>query len=72
MKTGALVESKLPSKLDPKEITFIIDEFQMNINTLNSSDTGFFPIYDDGVEGGDIGGFDAGGAGGEGGGGGGE
>jgi hypothetical protein len=72
LKTGALVESKLPSKLDPKEITFIIDEFQMNINTLNSSDTGFFPIYDAGVEGGDSGGFDAGGAGGDGGGGGGE
>ena len=61
LKTGALVESKLPSKLDTEEITFLIDEFQMNINTLNYSDTGFFPIYDAG----DIGGFDAGVAGGD-------
>ena len=70
LKTEALVESKLPSKLDPKQITFVIDEFQMNINTLNSSDSGFFPIYDAGVEGGDTGGIDFGSAGGDGGGGG--
>ena len=72
LKTEALVESKLPSKLDPKQITFVIDEFQMNINTLNSSDTDFFPIYDAGVEGGDTGGIDFGSTGGDGGGGGGE
>ena len=65
-------ENRLPSKLDPKEITFVIDEFQMNINTLNSQDAGFFPIYDTGVEGGDSGGFDVGSAGGNGGVGGGE
>ena len=31
-------ESKLPSKLNPKEITFLIDEFQIDINTLPNSD----------------------------------
>jgi len=72
LKTEALVESKLPSKLDPKQITFVINKFQMNINTLNSSYTGFFPIYDAGVEGGDSGGIEVGSAGGDGGGGGGE
>ena len=72
LKTKTLVESKLPSKLDPKQITFVINKFQMNINTLNSSYTGFFPIYDAGVEGGDSGGIEVGSAGGDGGGGGGE
>ena len=36
--TGSLNESKLPSKLNPKEITFLIDEFQIDINTLPNSD----------------------------------
>ena len=36
--TGSLNESKLPSKLNPKEITFLIDEFQVDINTLPNSD----------------------------------
>jgi hypothetical protein len=67
LKTGALTETKLDSKLDPKEIYFVIDEFQMNINTINSSDSGFFPIYDAGSssDGGDFSGGDAGGGGGE-------
>lgn len=73
LNTGSLDESKLPSKLNPKEITFVIDEFQMNINTLNTSDSGYFPIFDGGIVGGDSGSFDAGAAGGgDGGGGGGE
>ena len=64
LRTGALTETKLPSKLDSKETYFIIDEFQMNINTINSSDSGFFPLYDAGLsaDGGDVGGgFDGGG-----------
>lgn len=71
LKTGALAETKLPSKLDSKKIKFIIDEFQMNVNLLNSSDTGFFPIHDGGtsLDGGDIGVGDAGGIDGSGGGG---
>ena len=62
--TGSLTESKLPSNLDSKEITFIIDEFQMNVNTLPSSEAGYFPIIDGGGDmgGGDMGGGDGGAA----------
>ena len=63
-KNGALTETQLPSKLNSKEITFIIDEFQMNINTLGSADTGHYLIQDGGgdASGSDFGG-DAGGGG---------
>jgi uncharacterized membrane protein len=65
-KNGALTETQLPSKLNSKEITFIIDEFQMNINTLGSADTGHYLMHDGGgggdASGGDFGG-DAGGGG---------
>ena len=69
-KNGALTETQLTSKLNSKEITFIIDEFQMNINTLGSADTGHYLMHDGGggdasggdASGGDFGG-DAGGGG---------
>ncbi|MEK9613552.1 MAG: hypothetical protein VW080_06465 [Flavobacteriaceae bacterium] len=66
--TGSIRESRLPSKLDAKEITFIVDEFQININTIPSSEAGYIPIMDsgfvgDGGHGGDMGGGDGGGGG---------
>jgi outer membrane protein assembly factor BamB len=35
--TGSLRESKLPNKINPKEVVFLIDEFEMQINTLPGS-----------------------------------
>jgi hypothetical protein len=66
--TGSIRESRLPSKLDAKEITFILDEFQININTIPTSEAGYVPIMDtgfagDGGHGGDMGGGDGGGGG---------
>tara|TARA_B100000767_G_scaffold265465_2_gene281544 strand:+ start:2161 stop:2769 length:609 start_codon:yes stop_codon:yes gene_type:complete len=61
---GSLGESKLPSKINPKETIFLIDEFQMKINTLpgTSSDAGMVMATGDaGGDGG--GGGDAGGGG---------
>ena len=39
---GKLTESKLPDRLNAKDLTlgFILDEFQININNLPSSDSG--------------------------------
>ena len=50
------------------EITFIVDEFQININTISSSEAGYIPIMDSGFvgdsgHGGDMGGGDGGGGG---------
>ena len=66
---GKLTESKLPHKLNAKDLTsaFILDEFQININNFPSSDSGHMIMGDAG--GADAGGAvgDAGGAGGDGG-----
>ena len=59
---GNLSESKLPNKIDPKEVGLVLDEFQININNLPSAGGDYGAIY-----GGDAGGGDA--AGGDGGGG---
>ncbi len=68
--TGSISESELPSKLNNKKITFIIDEFQININNLSSDATGNGTFHDivnigdvggDGGGSGDFGGVDAGG-----------
>ena len=55
-------ETKLPNKIDPKELGVILDEFQININSMPSSDSGYVFIGDAGG-GGDIAGGDAGGGG---------
>tara|TARA_B110000211_G_scaffold48330_1_gene52397 strand:- start:13 stop:645 length:633 start_codon:yes stop_codon:yes gene_type:complete len=67
---GKLTESKLPERLNAKELIsgFILDEFQININNIPSSDSGHMIMghtagADIGV--GDAGGGDAGGGGGE-------
>ena len=67
---GKLTESKLPERLNAKELIsgFILDEFQININNIPSSDSGHMIMGDTagadiGV--GDAGGGDAGGGGGE-------
>jgi hypothetical protein len=70
MDNGKLTESKLPERLNAKELVsgFILDEFQININNIPSSDSGHMIMGDTagadiGV--GDAGGGDAGGGGGE-------
>ena len=67
---GRLTESKLPDRLNAKDLIvgFILDEFQININNIPSSDSGHMIMSDTGVGdagGGDAGGGDAGGGGGE-------
>ena len=59
---GKVSETKLPNKIDPKELGVILDEFQININSMSSSDSGYVFIGDAGG-GGDIAGGDAGGGG---------
>ena len=70
MDNGKLTESKLPERLNAKELIsgFILDEFQINVNNIPSSDSGHMIMGDTagadiGV--GDAGGGDAGGGGGE-------
>ena len=64
---GKLTESKFPDRLNAKDLTvgFVLDEFQININNIPSSDSGHMIMGDAG--GADIGGGDAGGGGGDGG-----
>tara|TARA_B100000768_G_scaffold31182_1_gene29697 strand:+ start:32 stop:661 length:630 start_codon:yes stop_codon:yes gene_type:complete len=67
---GKLTESKLPDRLNAKDLIvgFILDEFQININNIPSSDSGHMIMGDAGfgdAGGGDAGGGDAGGGGGE-------
>lgn len=61
IKNGKTSESKLPYKLNPKEMGIVLDEFQININNLPSAggDASYAFIGDAG--GGDAGGGDAGG-----------
>jgi len=63
LNTGSLSEAKLPANINPKELTFILDEFQIEINTLPSGDAGDAMLYGIGA-GNDGGGFNAGDAGG--------
>jgi hypothetical protein len=61
---GKLTESKFPDRLNAKDLTvgFVLDEFQININNIPSSDSGHMIMGDS--AGADIGGGDAGGGGG--------
>jgi len=59
---GKIMETKLPNKINPKELGIVLDEFQININSIPSSDAGYMYIGDAGA-GGDFGGGDAGGGG---------
>ncbi len=47
---GKLTESKLPDRLDAKDLTagFVLDEFQININNIPSSDSGHMIMGDAG------------------------
>ncbi|MDB4621159.1 hypothetical protein OAG81_04080, partial [Flavobacteriaceae bacterium] len=63
--TGSLSESKLPANINPKEVTFIIDEFQIEINTLPSGDAGDAMLYGMAVGAGNDGGGSSGGDAGE-------
>ena len=58
---GKLSESKLPNKIDPKEIGLVLDEFQININNLPSAGGDYGAVYVGDVGGGDAGGGDGGG-----------
>ena len=61
---GNLSESRLPNKIDPKEIGLVLDEFQININNLPSAGGDYGPMYVGDVGGGDSGGgFSGGGEG---------
>ena len=57
---GKIMETKLPSKINPKELGIVLDEFQININSIPSSDAGYMYIGDAGT----VGNFDGGDAGG--------
>ncbi|MCH1539106.1 MAG: hypothetical protein L7S43_03935 [Flavobacteriaceae bacterium] len=63
--TGSLSESKLPANINPKEVTFIIDEFQIEINTLPSGDAGDAMLYGMAIGAGNDGGGSSGGDAGE-------
>jgi hypothetical protein len=60
---GNISESRLPKKIDPKEVLLVLDEFQININNLPSAGGDYTEFY-----GGDMGGADGGGGDGGGGG----
>jgi hypothetical protein len=60
---GNISESRLPKKIDPKEVLLVLDEFQININNLPSAGGDYTAFY-----GGDMGGADGGGGDGGGGG----
>ena len=62
MSNGRMRETDLPIGLNNKYISHIVDEFQININSMPSSDSGYVFIGDAGG-GGDIAGGDAGGGG---------
>lgn len=64
-KNGQLMEVESPKGLDIQSITILVDEFQMNINTMSTPDSGVYFIDDSG-----LGGDASGGDGGDGGGGG--
>ena len=57
---GKIMETKLPNRINPKELGILLDEFQININSIPSSDAGYMYIGDAGAVG-DFGGGDAGG-----------
>lgn len=58
---GKISESRLPNKIDPKEIGLVLDEFQININNLPSAGGDYGAVYigDGGVS--DAGSGDSGG-----------
>ena len=57
---GKLSESRLPNKINPKEMGLVLDEFQININNLPSAGGDHGVMYVGDVGGGDAGGGDAG------------
>ena len=59
-KNGQLMEVESPKGLDIQSITILVDEFQMNINTMSTPDSGVYFIGDSGL-GGDASGGDGGG-----------
>ena len=63
-KNGQLMEVESPKGLDIQSITILVDEFQMNINTMSTPDSGVYFIGDSGL-GGDASGGDGGDGGGE-------
>lgn len=60
---GKLSESRLPNKINLKEIGLVLDEFQININNLPSAGGDYGAMYIGDVGGGDVGGGDSGGGG---------
>lgn len=68
LKNGSLSESRLPKKIDPKLVSLVLDEFQININNLPSAGGDIGAIYagDGAVDGGSGGSGDGGGGGGDG------
>ena len=62
LENGSVSESSLPNKLNPKEMSLVLDEFQININNLPSAG-GDAHVYMSDAGGADAGGGDAGGGG---------
>ena len=60
-KNGQLMEVEFPKGLDIQSITILVDEFQMNINTISTPDSGVGFVGDMGSVGGDTSGGDGGG-----------
>ena len=55
---GKIMEIKLPNRINPEELGIVLDEFQININSIPSSDAGYMYFGDAGAVG-DFGGGDA-------------
>ena len=60
-KNGQLMEVEFPKGLDIQSITILVDEFQMNINTISTPVSGVGFVGDMGSVGGDTSGGDGGG-----------
>jgi hypothetical protein len=60
---GNISESRLPKKINPKEVLLVLDEFQININNLPSAGGDYTEFYGGYMGGADGGGGDGGGGG---------
>ena len=61
LKNGNISDSKLPKKFNPKEVSLVLDEFQININNIPSAGGDYGSFYGGDTGGGDSGGGDGGG-----------
>lgn len=58
---GKISDSRLPKKIDPKDVGLVLDEFQININNLPTGGGDYTALYPGDMGGADGGGGDSGG-----------